>query len=133
MSYRNTARLLATSLILGVVPASPGAPTAARRVAAPAVPFDCFTSAWDASFEIVSTRYDKATNRVTWTLKAKKDGPVAAYEAYVVDPDGVEVDTIKVKLTPATPKVKAGATLQADLPLGFTAGEPAKITIREKR
>ena len=132
MSYRNTARLLAASLILGVVPASPGAPTAARRVAAPAVPFDCFTSAWDASFEIVSTRYDKATNRVNWTLKAKKDGPFPAYEAFVVDPDGVEVDTIEVKLTPAT-KVKAGAKLQAELPLGTTAGDPAKITIRAKR
>ena len=123
-------RTLAASLLVFASAAFAG-PTATRN-SAPTVPFDCFTSAWDSAFEVVGTRYDKAANRVTWTLKAKKDGPFPAYEAYVVDPDGVEVDTIKVKLAP-TEKVKKGTQLQANLPLGFTAGEPAKITIREKR
>ena len=40
---------------------------------------------------------------------------------------------IRREFTPNAVKVKAGSRLQAVLPLGFTAGEPAKITIRERR
>jgi hypothetical protein len=132
VSYRSTARVLAASLLLGVVPVVSGQPAPAKKLVSPAVPFACFTSAWDASFKVVGTRYDKAAHRVTWTLEAKKDAPFPAYEAFVVDPDGVEVDTMKVKIAP-TEKVKKGAKLQAELSLGFTAGEPAKITIRARR
>ena len=125
--------VLTAALLLVVSPLLSAPPATGKRSASPAIPFDCFTSVWDTSFEILSTRYDKAGNRVIWELKAKKDGPVAEYEAHVVDPDGVEVDTIKVKLTPAVAKVKAGNKLQAVLPLGLTAGEPAKMTIRVRR
>ena len=124
-------RVLAATLFLAVVSATSGEPAPVQR-AAPAIPFACFTSAWNPAFKVVGTRYDKATHRVIWTLEAKKDGPFPTYEAFVVDPDGVEVDTMKVKIAP-TEKVKKGAKLQAELSLGFTAGDPAKITIREKR
>ncbi len=133
MNPRNLFRALATSLLIAIAvsPAAPGQQATGRRRPPPAVPFACSTQAWDVPFEILATRYDKPGNRVIWTLRAKKDGPVAAYEAFVADPDGVEVDTIKVKLTPASVKIKAGKELQAILPLGTTAGEPAKITIRQ--
>ena len=135
MNSRNLFRAFSAALLLAsaVSPMVLADSAPARKPAEAKVPFDCFTLAWDGSFEVVSTRYDKPGNRVIWTLRAKKDGPLAAYEAFVADPDGVEVDTIKVKITPASAKVKAGAKLQADLPLGTTAGEPAKITIRLSR
>ena len=105
----------------------------ARKPVETKVPFTCYTSVWDGPFEVVSTRYDRPGNKIIWVLRAKKEVRLAAYEAFVADPDGVEVDMIKIKFTPNTAKVKAGSQLQAVLPLGFTAGEPAKITIRESR
>ena len=128
-----TPRILAGSLLLGFATLIPGQPAPTGKLVSKDMPFACFTPAWAGSFKVLSTRYDKAANRVTWNLEAEKAGPVAAYEAYVVDGDGVQVDTIKVKFTPAVAKVKAGAKLRADLPLGFTAGEPARITIRVRR
>ena len=105
----------------------------ARKPVETKIPFDCFTEVWDGSFEVVSSRYDRPGNKIIWVLRAKKEVRLAAYEAFVADPDGVEVDTIKLEFTPKTAKVKAGSKLQAVLPLGLTAGEPAKITIRECR
>jgi hypothetical protein len=132
---RNLFLALAAPLLVAVAVSSavPGEKAPARKPAEAKVPFTCFTAVWEGTFELLSTRYDKPGNRVIWTLRAKKDGPLAAYEAFVADPDGVEVDTMKVKFTPAGPKIKAGTQLQAVLSLGTTAGEPDKITIRKCR
>ena len=123
---------LSAGLLLALAVPVDSAPPA-KKPAETKIPYTCETQAWDGAFEIVGSRFDKPSNRVIWTLRAKVDGPVAAYEAFVVDPDEVEVDTIKVKFTPASPKVKAGARLQAVLSLGSPEGEPAKITIRKCR
>ena len=135
MNSRNLFRAFSAALLLAsaVSPMVLADSAPARKPAEAKVPFDCFTQVWEGSFEVVSARYDKPGNRVIWTLRAKKDGPLAAYEAFVADPDGVEVDTMKVKFTPSGPKIKAGTQLQAVLSLGTTAGEPAKITIRKCR
>ena len=135
MNPRNLSRAFSAALLLASALSSvvPADSPPARKPAEAKVPFDCFTQVWEGSFEVVSTRYDKPGNRVIWTLRAKKDGPLAAYEAFVADPDGVEVDTMKVKFTPAGPKIKAGAKIEAVLSLGTTEGEPSTITIRKCR
>jgi hypothetical protein len=96
-------------------------------------PFLCYTEAWDSSFKLLSTRYDRKANRVIWTLEAKKDLSVKRYQAFIADGDGVETATLQITLDPKRPDYKKGSKIQAVVPLGNIAlDDICKLTVQER-
>ncbi len=97
-------------------------------------PFTCFTEAWDGTFELVSTRYDRKTNRLVWVLRTKKATSIKRYEAFLADGDGVELARIKIRFDPNRASFPAGKRIQAIISLGnVPSADLSRLTVRELR
>jgi hypothetical protein len=73
--------------------------------------------ALEASFTIVSTRYDAATPRVVWVLEAKKQATCPGYHAVFRDFDKVRLADTTVALTPSKKAYAKGERVSAALTL----------------
>lgn len=118
-------------LALGVVPLTGVA--ASKPPAGKQPPFLCYTDEWQSSYKVVSTEFDRAANKVTWVLEAKKDLTPVRYQAFLADPDGVEAGTFDVAFDPKKAEYNKGAKITATISLGFTpADDVSKLMIRER-
>lgn len=96
------------------------------------VPFFCGTEVWSSSFDVVSSRHEKATNQIVFTLKAKKATRVPSYVAFIGDGDNVELAKLTVKFSQA--EVRTGSEIQAVVSLGqISAKDVGNLTVRQRR
>ena len=73
--------------------------------------------ALEASFTIVSTRYDAATSRVIWVVEAKKQAACPGYHAVFRDFDKVRLADNAVVFTPSKKEYARGERVSAALTL----------------
>jgi hypothetical protein len=98
------------------------------------VPFFTGTEVWSDIFETVSSRHEKASNQIVFTLKAKKAGRVGNYYAFIGDGDNVELARLSVKFNPPVTNVSAGTQVQAVVSLGsISAMNVGNLTVRQRR
>jgi hypothetical protein len=136
MRTSGTSRLLSLLLVLelSVCYSLSGPPCSAQQPKADEPPFHSFTQAWNADFNVVSARYDRANQTFTWVLEAKVDLVLRSYAAEMTDPDGVAIATVGVKFGANPTKLKKGTQVRAIISLANVAiGEVGILNIRERK
>jgi hypothetical protein len=95
------------------------------------LPFQCDTEQLDPYFVVKEPSYNKKTAQLVWTLQARKNVRLPRFQAFITDPDGVEVDTIRLLVTPNVPRLEAGKSIRLTLSLKHVDLERVRlITIR---